>query len=151
MSIGEANNPEDTHLFEEAIDGGYALLGFGDINWSDDKFANKQEIINACNAVEGRDTDVNARSGAAQMPFIFRNWVREGDIVVVSKGNSLFRAIGEFTGGYEFNPRPEGGYAHRRAVRWLWVDRQGVPVSEIYTLSFTMKSILPALRQRTAL
>ena len=141
MSIGEANNPEDTHLFEEAIDGGYALLGFGDINWSDDKFANKQEIINACNAVEGRDTDVNARSGAAQMPFIFRNWVREGDIVVVSKGNSLFRAIGEFTGGYEFNPRPEGGYAHRRAVRWLWVDRQGVPVSEIYTLSFTMKSI----------
>ena len=141
MSIGEANNPEDTHLFEEAIDGGYALLGFYDINWSDDKFANKQEIINACNKAEGRDTDVNARSGPAQMPFIFRNWVREGDIVVVSKGNSLFRAIGEFTGGYEFNPRPEGGYAHRRAVRWLWVDRQGVPVSEIYTLSFTMKSI----------
>ena len=25
MSIGEANNPEDAHLFEEAIDGGYAL------------------------------------------------------------------------------------------------------------------------------
>ena len=141
MSIGEANNPEDTHLFEEAIDGGYALLGFDDIDWSDDRFAKKQEIITACNAVEDRDTEVNARSGAAQMPFIFRNWVREGDIVVVSKGNSLFRAIGEFTGGYEFNPRPEGGYAHRRAVRWLWVDRQGVPVSEIYTLSFTMKSI----------
>ena len=141
MSIGEANNPEDTHLFEEAIDGGYALLGFDDIDWSDEKFTNKQEIITACNAVAGRDTDVNARSGAAQMPFIFRNWVREGDIVVVSRGNSLFRAIGEFTGGYEFNPRPEGGYAHRRAVRWLWVDRQGVPVSEIYTPSFTMKSI----------
>ena len=141
MSIGEANNPEDTHLFEEAIDGGYALLGFDDINWSDDKFANKQEIINACNAVEGRDTNVGALAGVVQMPFIFRNWVREGDIVVVSKGNSLFRAIGEFTGGYEFNPRPEGGYAHRRAVRWLWVDRQGVPVSEIYTRRFSMKSI----------
>ena len=141
MSIGEANNPEDTHLFEEAIEGEYALLGFDDIDWSDDKFKNKQEIIKACNAVTYRDTDVNARSGVVQMPYIFRNWVRQGDIVVVSKGNSLFRAIGEFTGGYEFNPRPEGGYAHRRSVRWLWVDRQGVSVSEIYTLSFTMKSI----------
>ena len=32
------------------------------------------------------------------MPFIFRNWVRKGDIVIVSKGNSLFRAISEVTG-----------------------------------------------------
>ena len=28
MSIGEANNPEDAHLFEEAIADGCALLGF---------------------------------------------------------------------------------------------------------------------------
>ncbi len=141
MSIGEANNPEDAHLFEEAIDGGYALLGFGDIDWSDDKYASREAIIEACNALRSRGTEVNARSGAVQMPFIFRNWVRRGDIVIVSKGTSLFRAIGEFTGDYEFRPRPEGGYAHRRAVRWLWADRQGVPVSEIYSRRFTQKTI----------
>ena len=139
MSIGEANNPEDAHLFEEAIAGGYALLGFEDIDWTDDKYANRVAIIEACKT-KGH-TDVDARSGAVQMPFIFRNWVRKGDIVIVSKGNALFRAIGEFTGDYEFHPRPEGGYAHRRAVRWHWADREGVPVSEIYTRRFMQKSI----------
>ena len=143
MSIGEANNPDDAHLFEDAIADGYTLLGFEDIDWSDDKYADREAIIEACKAegeIEGHTT-VNARSGAVQMPFIFRNWVRKGDILVVSKGNSLFRAIGEFTGDYEYHPRPEDGYAHRRAVRWLWVDRQGVSVSEIYTRGFSQKSI----------
>ncbi len=139
MSIGEANNPEDAHLFEEAIDGGYALLGYDDIDWSDDEYASRDAIIEKLES-EGH-TDPNAQSGAVQMPFFFRNEVREGDIVIVSKGNSLFRAIGEFTGYYEFHPRPEGRYAHRRDVRWHWVDRQGVPVSEIYTRNFMMKSI----------
>ena len=139
MSIGEAHNPEDAHLFEEAIEGGCALLGFEDIDWSDDKYAKREAIIEACKT-KGH-TDVDARSGVAQMPFIFRNWVRKGDIVIVSKGNSLFRAIGEFSGDYQYRPRPEGGYAHRRAVRWHWEDRQGVPVSEIYTRRFMQKSI----------
>ena len=143
MSIGEANNPEDAHLFEEAIEGGYALLGWEDIDWSDDRYADREAIIEACQTegeIEGH-TEVNARSGSVQMPFIFRNRVHQGDIVIVSKGNSLFRAIGEFTGDYEYHPRPDDGYAHRRAVRWLWVDRQGVSVSEIYPRRFMQKSI----------
>ena len=141
MSIGEAYNPEDAHLFEEAITGGYALLDWDAIDWSDDKYAEREAIIEACNATGHYNVDVDARSGAVQMPFIFRNWVHEGDIVIVSKGNTLFRAIGEFTGDYKFHPRPEGGYAHRRAVRWHWTDREGVPVSEIYTRRFMQKSI----------
>ena len=139
MSIGVANDPEDAHLFEEAIDGGYALLGWGDIDWSDDRYAEREAIIKAWET-KGRN-DLNARSGEVQMPFIFRNWVRKGDLVIVSKGNSLFRAIGEFTSDYEYHPRAEGGYAHRRAVRWHWIDRQGVPVSEIYKRYFSRKAI----------
>ena len=140
MSIGEANNPEDAHLFEEAIEGGYTLLGFDDIDWSDEKYASREAIFEACrNHRDGGDID--PRSGWVQMPFRFRNWVRQGDIVIVSKGNQQLRAIGEFVGDYEFKPRPEGGYAHRRAVRWLWVDRDGVPVSEIYSRGFMQQSI----------
>ena len=139
MSIGEANNPEDAYLFEEAINDGYTLLGFEDIDWADDKYADREAIIEACKS-KGH-TDVNARSGWVQMPFIFRNWVRKGDIVIVSKANSLFRAIGEFIGEYEYQPLRDDGYAHRRAVRWLWVDRQGVSVNEIYTRGFSQKSI----------
>jgi 5-methylcytosine-specific restriction protein B len=141
MSIGEANNPEDAHLFEDAIKGGYTILGFEDIDWSDKKFETREAFIEACKAKGEHNANVDARSGVVQMPFIFRNWVRKGDIVIVSKGNGLFRAIGEFKGDYEFCPRPEGDYGHRRAVRWLWVDREGVPVEEIYTRRFAQKSI----------
>ncbi len=141
MSIGEANNPEDAHLFEKAIEGGYTLLGFDDIDWSDEKYASREAIFEACKNHRDGGGDIDARSGWVQMPFRFRNWVRQGDIVIVSKGNQQFRAIGEFVGDYEFEPRPEGGYAHRRAVRWLWVDRDGVPVSEIYSRGFMQQSI----------
>ncbi len=139
MSIGEASNADDASLFEEAVAGGYALLGYEDIDWSDARYVDREAIIEACKS-RGH-TDVNALSGRVQMPFIFRNWVRKGDIVIVSKGNSLFRAIGEFIGDYEYHPRPEDHYAHRRAVRWHWVEREGAPVREIYTRRFTRKTI----------
>ena len=142
MSIGEAFSSEDAHLFEEAIAGGYTLLGFEDINWTDARFETREAFIEAVRSdgVMGGG-EPTAASGRVQMPFIFRNWLKVGDIVVVSKGNSLFRAIGEVTGDYQFAPREGGGYAHRRAVKWLWVDRAGVPVSEIYGRSFSQKSI----------
>ncbi len=146
MSIGEAANPEDAYLFEEAIEGGYTLLGWDDIDWSDPSFEKREAIIEACRR-HGRVEDLNGTSGAVQMPFIFRNWVKEGDIVIVSKGNSLFRAIGIVTGGYEFSQREGGGYSHRRRVDWLWVDRAGVPVSEIYPRNFTMKTIYLLYRE----
>lgn len=142
MSIGEAANPEDSHLFEEAIAGGYTLLGFEDIDWSDGRFADRSSIIEAVRT-QGvtRGGEPNAMSGRVQMPFIFRNDMKLRDIVVVSKGNGQFRAIGEVTGDYQFVPREGGHYCHRRAVRWLWVDRAGVSVNEIYARSFMQKSI----------
>jgi hypothetical protein len=140
-SIGDATDPADDYLFEEAIAGGYTLLGFDDIDWSDAKFSTREAIISACQAADGDNTPLTGMNARVQMPFIFRNWVNPGDIIIVSKGTGLFRAIGEVTGGYEYHPRPEGGYAHRRKVRWLWVDRAGVPVSEIYPRKFSMRTI----------
>ncbi|MFC7705228.1 hypothetical protein ACFQXB_13590 [Plastorhodobacter daqingensis] len=104
----------------------YTLLGFDDIDWSDEKYASREAIFDACKNHRDGGGDIDARSGWVQMPFRFRNCVRQGDIVIASKGNQQFRAIGEFVGDYEFKLRPERGYAHRRAVRWLWVDRDGV-------------------------
>lgn len=142
MSIGEAANPEEAFLFEDAVAGGYAVLGFDDIDWSDDRFTDRDNIVATVRTAGAkRDGEITAMSGPVQMPHIFRNWVKVGDILVVSKGNTLMRAIGEVTGPYQSVPRPEGGYAHRRAVRWLWIDRDGVAVSEIYSRDFTMKSI----------
>lgn len=139
-SIGDATDPADAHLFEEAIAGGYTLLGFDDADWSDEKYTDRNEIIRELRE-RGEVGELNAQTARIQMPHIFRNWVKKDDILIVSKGTGLFRAIGVVEGGYEFHSRLEGGYAHRRTVRWLWVDREGVPISEIYERKFSMRTI----------
>ena len=141
MSIGEAANPEDAYLFEESLEHGYALLGFGQIDWSDDRFAKRDAMIEAWKEEEPDADPPTPQSARVQCPDMFRNWIRPGDIVIVSKGNGSFRAIGEVTGAYEYAPRDDGGYFHRRPVDWLWSDRAGVPVEEIYAKRFSMRTL----------
>ena len=141
MSIGEAANPEDAYLFEESLENGYALLGFGEIDWSDDRFAKRDAMIEAWKEEQPDAEPPTPRSASVQCPDMFRNWIKPGDIVIVSKGNGSFRAIGEVTGPYEYAPREDGGYFHRRAVNWLWSDRTGVPVEEIYAKRFSMRTL----------
>lgn len=145
MSLGEAANPDDAHLFEDAVAQGHIVLGFDDIDWSDDRFGDRAAIMAAAQN-QSPETPLNAQSAAVQMPHLFRNWMKEGDWVIVSKGNRLFRAIGIVTGGYRFVPRDGGGYAHQRDVRWLWVDRAGVPVEEIYSRNFSQRTITGMFR-----
>lgn len=141
MSIGEAANPEDAYLFEESLENGYALLGFGEIDWSDDRFDKRDAMIEAWKEYQPDAEPPTPRSASVQCPDMFRNWIKPGDIVIVSKGNGSFRAIGEITGPYEYAPREDGGYFHRRAVNWLWSDRTGVPVEEIYAKRFSMRTL----------
>lgn len=141
MSIGEAANPEDAYLFEESLENGYALLGFGEIDWSDERFAKRDAMIEAWKEEQPDAEPPTPRSASVQCPDMFRNWIKPGDIVIVSKGNGSFRAIGEVTGPYEYAPREDGGYFHRRAVKWLWSDLTGVPVEEIYAKRFSMRTL----------
>jgi hypothetical protein len=141
MSIGRANDPEDAYLFEEAIERDHAMIGFDDLDWSDPRFESRDEIIGRLKAEGNREGEISPYAGRVQSPDIFRNWMRTGDLVVVSKGNLLFRAIGEVIGDYEYEPRSDGTYSHRRAVKWLWIDRAGVPVEEIYSAKFSQRTI----------
>lgn len=141
MSIGEVANPEDAYLFEESLENGYALLGFGEIDWTDERFARREAMIQAWTNEEPEADPPTPQSARVQCPDMFRNWIKPGDILIVSKGNGSFRAIGEVTGPYEYVPRDDGGYFHRRAVNWLWNDRSGVQVEEIYAKRFSMRTL----------
>jgi 5-methylcytosine-specific restriction protein B len=129
------------YLFEESLENGYALLGFGEIDWSDERFAKRDAMIEAWKEEQPDAEPPTPRSASVQCPDMFRNWIKPGDIVIVSKGNGSFRAIGEVAGPYEYAPREDGGYFHRRAVNWLWSDRTGVPVEEIYAKRFSMRTL----------
>lgn len=142
MSIGEAANPDDNYLFDEALETGYILLGWGDkVDWSDERYQSREAMIEAWRPFQPEGQPLTANTGQIKYPFTLRNRVRKGDLVVVSKGNSLFRAIGEVVGAYEYAPRDEDDKANRRKVRWLWFDRDGAPAEDIYSRGFAMASI----------
>jgi 5-methylcytosine-specific restriction protein B len=146
LSIGEAANSEDDYLFEEAIAEGHGLLGYDDVDWSDARFEDRDAFIEECRAYDRAHPENDRpaptpQTGRVQCPMIFRNWVKQGDLIVVSKGNSRFRAIGEVTGDYEYAPRATGVYSHRRKVKWLWIDKAGAPVDDIYAKGFSMRSV----------
>jgi 5-methylcytosine-specific restriction protein B len=146
MSLGYSRSPADNIIFEEAIAQNMALFGYEDIDWSDPKYDDTGEILKACQD-QGRP-DYNTRSGAVKMADCFRNKVRPGDILIISKGNYQYRAIGEVLGEYEYHPREDGRYNHRRSVRWLWVDRDGLPVDEIHDTPFSQSTIYSLQNER---
>jgi len=141
MSIGDWRLDKDARFFNEAIGEGHTLLGWENIDWSDKRYADRSEILKTCKKEGTISGKVNAKSGQVKHTHAFRNRMEVGDIIIVSKGNSHFRAIGEVTGEYEYKPRPEAEMCHRRAVNWLWFDNEGRSVEEIYLQSFTQQTI----------
>lgn len=145
LSIGEAANRAEDKFYEEAIEHGHILLGYDDIDWTDAKFSRREAIIRRCVDFDEENGNQNkrptAQNGRVQCPMIFRNEMKVGDLVVISKGNHTYRAIGEVTGEYDYAPRPEGVFSHRRSVKWLWRDDEGAPVDDIYTKNFSMRAV----------
>jgi 5-methylcytosine-specific restriction protein B len=142
MSLGEVANPEDDYLFDEAIEGGFVHMGDdGGMDWSESIFTTKELMI-AGYAKRHPELPVqHPNNGIIEFPYRLRVRARVGDIIVVSKGNLLFRAIGEVTGEYHQVPRENDDYTMRRAVKWLWVDRDGVSHDVIYGKRFSQRTI----------
>lgn len=136
LSIGRTFLESDNYLFEEAIEQGHILIGWENIDFSDERYEDPEEILAICKAEGKREGQVSRHSGQVKMIDIFRNRLEFGDIVIVTKGNKLVRAIGEVTGDYEYVERDTGVYCHRRKTRWLWVDPEGVPAEDIYERQF---------------
>jgi len=154
MSLGRSANDDEAYLFDEAIGGGYVLLGYGgEVDRSDPAYQKFDEIKKRWQKInpEATGNDPNV-----QQIFALRSWLKIGDLVVVSDGNRRFRAIGEVTGPYRYVERERDTYHHQRAVKWLWVKPDGLPREEIYNKSFSQVSIyqlnsenlkMPALAQ----
>lgn len=136
MSLGRAG--AEDHIYDAAIEGGYIVLGWGgEIDWSDPQYDDYQAIFDKWNEIE---PGTKGNSGNISQVWRFRGSMREGDIVIVSEGNSHFRAIGEITGSYYYEPTGERTYNHRRPVRWLLVLDEALPIDTIYDGALTMQS-----------
>jgi 5-methylcytosine-specific restriction protein B len=96
MSIGAKYLPEDAPLFEEAIEKNCAIFGFYEFDLSDPRFSTREAIHAAAEARRKEDPEAFVSQPATMMTNLFRNSLKVGDVLIVTKGNLLVRAIGTF-------------------------------------------------------
>lgn len=114
VSLGDAGT--EGHVFEECMDQGIALLGFGfgaDLTG----VVSREQILQRIQAAGGK---IESDAYAVTALDLFVRRMKVGDLVVVTHGNLKFRAIGEVTGEYFRKPAEAGEhYVQARPVRWL--------------------------------
>jgi 5-methylcytosine-specific restriction enzyme B len=136
MSLGDSTKKAEDWIFPDCLAQGYVCLGFGD----GVDFAG----CDTPQAVQERYHEQVADGAEAYGPtaiHFLKNQVHQGDLILVSQGNTRFRAIAEVTGAYFFEPR-EKGYTQRRPVRWLWsTSEDSLPVDTIFSKRLSQMSI----------
>jgi 5-methylcytosine-specific restriction enzyme B len=146
MSLGRADT--EKHIYDAAIEGNYIVLGWGgDVDWSDQSYADLQKVADRWRQIE---PNAGTNSGNISQVWRFRSAMKKGDIVIISEGNSRFRAIAQIEGDYQFHPQ-EGGWNHRRAVKWLRVLEESLPISLVYDGQLSQVSCYQMVQQKIKL
>ena len=129
MSLGPVGTSDGIRTFKECIDNGYILLGWGShVDFTD---------CNTASAIRDkfRNDYPNGENPDSQVRYaeIFKNELKVGDIVIVSRGNKAFQAIAEVTGDYEYLEEAASEHYHQmRPVKWLAVFENSHNVNEIF-------------------
>jgi len=135
MSLGNTQDPSDASIYEDAIEKGLLTLGYGkglDFSGCDDDQAVADKLREKLPDLEDNDHNIPSVNR-------FKNEMGVGDLVVVSDGNTKFRAVGRVTGGYEY--RPSGPYQQTRLVEWLLVLDESLPRERILNKKFSQQTI----------
>lgn len=137
MSLGNSQTGEAEEVFSDCRANNYVLLGWGgtiDFSGCD----NLDAVKDRYQRFEPREE----REYAFSSVNTFKNQIDQGDLIVISDGNSRFQAIAEVVGDYRrLDDSEERTFYQARDVRWLKVYEKSRPVSEIYTSNFMQKAI----------
>lgn len=140
MSLGNTLG-SDAAIYDECIEKGYALLGYGGrVDFTG--CASRDDVLKRCveNGVEVANplTDYTVTSVAS---FVTR--MKAGDLLVISDGNFKFRAIGEVSGEYKYQPHSDypDGYSQMRPVKWLRVYEPSLPHGELMNNQFSQMTL----------
>ena len=131
MSLGEKGK-DDVEVFEYCKENNVVALGWGE----NKDFSNCQttEDIQKLYA----DEKDNRFGPMAMERFIC--WMRKGDIILVSDGNSAVKAIAKIVGDYEFHNDTPIGMCQFRKVEWLYLG-DSIPLSKLYDINFMPQCI----------
>ena len=136
IALGQRGSQEERIL--EGLGLNQIHLGWGgDIDWSDDRFDDFEEIRKEWNAE--KDPDASGKDPNIEITYAFRSGLQIGDSVVISDGRDSFRAFGKVEGEYEFDSTAST-HPHRRRVEWIWRDDNGADRAVFYSKNFRRQS-----------
>lgn len=131
ISLEDIYDPADQEIYDYCIEKGVISLGFGD--WID--FTGKDESgLNELYADKYKFGD------DATAIKLFKNNLKIGNYVVVSKGNHYVRALGKITGEYMYDPNTPIRYRQFRKVDWVFKNQE-IPLQDLYNENVSTQSI----------
>ncbi len=136
VSLG--NYITEGHIYEECIEKGIALIGFG--GGADFSSCKSTEDIQRTFASVGEQLALDDYPIKAINMFVRQ--MKKRDLIVVTEGNLKFRAIGEIVGDYRRIDRDNGDtYVQCRDVRWLRVYAPALPYDALMENRFSQTTV----------
>lgn len=136
IALGQRGNQEDRIC--EGLDNGLIHLGWGgDIDWTDERFDDFEEIRNTWN--EQKNSEASGKDPNIEMLYAFRSGLQVGDYVIISDGRDSYRAFGRVMSEYYFDANASF-HPHRRKVEWIWRDDNGAARADFYASNFRRQS-----------
>ena len=139
MSLGDIAG-EDAFIYQQCVDNGYVLLGYGyDIDFSD--AADRKQVAQT---YRSHNVEIENESYDYQVTSVnkFKNEMAIGDLIVVSDGNRKFRAIAEITSDYYYNSVIDDvSYSQARKVTWHRVYEPSLPVDELFKKNLSQMTL----------
>lgn len=141
MSLGNTQ-ASDAYIYDECVENNYILLGYGgDTDFSGCK--NRHEVFERSQKAGSPDEE-DSYAITAVTNFLLK--MKKGDLVVVSDGNTKFRAIAEVTGDYRQIARePQGDgddkYGQCRNAKWLRVYSPSLPYDQLMRNQFSQMTL----------
>lgn len=138
MSLGNTQG-EDAYIYDDCIENGYALLGWGGL--TDFSNCHNREDVYQQFLKSGHDVKKDDYAVRAVSTFLLK--LKMGDLIVVSDGNTKFRAIGEITSDYRCISREaqEDWYGQCRSVKWLRVYKPSLPSNQLMHNQFSQMTL----------
>lgn len=138
MSLGNTLG-DDAYIYDECIEKGYVLLGYGGLR--DFSSCQSRDEVFERFLADGKKVSKDDYAVTAVALFLLK--LKKGDLIVVSEGNTKFRAIGEVTGDYRALNRDEQGdtYGQSRTVKWLRVYQPSLPFDQLLNNKFSQMTL----------
>ncbi|WP_291154412.1 AAA family ATPase [Ensifer sp. SSB1] len=137
VALGQRQIEDDRIRF--GLDQGIIHVGWGgDIDWSEERFDDFNEILSEWRAL--KDPDATGHDGNIVVTYSFRADMQIGDYVVVSDGRDRIQAFGSISSDY-FYDHDAAYHPHRRKVEWIWRDDLGAERSRFYPNAFRRHSV----------